>query len=391
MSTHPVTVYSTDACPHCNNLKAWLSKNAITYRTIDVGRDAEAAREMIDLTGQRGVPVVVIDDHVVVGFDQPSIAELLHLTTETEVPAVHELIIIGSGTAGLAAAMYAGRKGLETLVVGGARGGMAARSSLIENYPGFYQISGESLMRLFADQAESAGAVIYDEVVVGFSSQNGTFFVETLSGRTFTAKSVIVASGRTPRLSGAPGEAELFGRGVSLCTTCDGPLFRGKQVAVYGGGNTAVEMALDMSEIASTVHLLSRSALTADFATIDRLKVMDNVVIETGVVLAAVHGDTALKSVDISPVSDPQKLTTLEIDGLFLGLGLTPNTSVFSDAVAMNAAGEILVDENCRTNVLGLFAAGDATSVESKQVGVAVGEGIKASLAAARYLKGPAR
>lgn len=273
----------------------------------------------------------------------------------------------------------------------GARDGMAARSSLIENYPGFYQISGESLMRLVADQAESAGAVMYDEVVVGFSRKDGMFFVETLSGRTFTAKSVIVSSGRTPRMSGAPGEAELFGRGVSLSTTCDGPLFRGKRVAVYGGGNTAVEMALDMSEIASTVYLLSRSDLTADSATVDRLKEKANVVIETGFVLAAVHGGTALKSVDISPVSDSQKLTALEVGGLFLGLGLTPNTSVFNGAVAMNAAGEILVDENCRTNALGLFAAGDATSIESKQVGVAVGEGIKASLAAARYLKSPSR
>lgn len=387
MTGHDITVYSTKTCPHCNNLKAWLSQNNIPYRAVDVEEDAAAAREMIDLTGQWGVPVIIIDGEVVVGFDRPKIEALLTSDKTAAVANDHELIIIGSGAAGLAAALYAGRKGLETLVIGGARGGMITRSSEIENYPGFYRISGESLMHLFADQAEGAGAVLLDDVVTGFSVCNGIFFVETLSGREFTARAVIGTSGRTPKLSGVPGESEFFGKGVSLCTTCDGPLFKGKRVAIYGGGNTAVDMALEMSDIATVVYLISRSRLKADAVSVDRLKARKNVVIQTGMVITALHGDGILSSVDIAPRPDPKNSSQLAIDGLFLGLGLTPNTAIFQGKVGMNALGEIIVDENCKTDVAGFFAAGDATSVTSKQLGIATGEGIKASLAAYAYLR----
>ena len=387
MTVPDITVYSTKKCPHCNNLKAWLARNNLPYHAIDVGEDADAAREMIDLTGQRGVPVLVIDGKVVVGFDRPRIEALLGTDKSNDISADHELIIIGSGAAGLAAAMYAARKGLETLVLGGARGGMAAQSSVIENYPGFYQISGESLMHLFADQAGDAGAVLLDDVVTQFTVQDRIFFVETLSGRRFTAKAVIAAPGRTPKLSGVPGEAELFGKGVSVCTTCDGPFFKEKRVAVYGGGNTAADMALEMSNIAGIVYLISRSPLKADAVSIDRLKEKENVIIRTGFVITGLSGDETLTAIDIAPRPDPADTTRIEIDGLFLGLGLTPNTAVFAGKVGMNASGEIIVDENCRTDVSGLFAAGDATSVESKQLGIAAGDGIKASLAAYAYLR----
>lgn len=338
-----ITVYSTKQCPHCNNLKAWLAQNNISYHAIDVVEDADAACEMIDLTGQRGVPVIIIDGEVFVGFDRPRIEARLSIDNGKEISADHALIVIGSGAAGLAAAMYAGRKGIETLVIGDARGGMTTRSSEIENYPGFYRISGASLMRLFADQAEGAGAVILDDVVTDFSVQSGLFFVETLSSRAFTAKAVIAASGRTPKLSGVPGEAELFGKGVSVCTTCDGLFFKGKQVAVYDGGNTAADMALEMSDIASVVYLISRSPLKADAVTIDHFKEKKNVVIETGVVITGLHGDRVLSAIDTAPRHDPANTTRLAIDGLFLGLGLTPNTAVFAGTVGMNTFGEILV------------------------------------------------
>ena len=387
MTVPEITVYSTKQCMYCNNLKAWLAQNNIPYHSIDVGEDPVAAREMIDLTGQRGVPVIVIDGEVIVGFDRPRIEALLNIDKGKDIPADHELIIIGSGAAGLSAALYSGRKGLETLVIGGVRGGMITRTADIENYPGFYRISGESLMRLFADQAEGAGAVILDDVVTDCSVRDGTFVVETLSGRVFTAKAVIAASGRTPKLSGVPGEAELFGKGVSICTICDGPLFKGKRVAVYGGGNTAAEMALEMSNIAAVVYLISRSSLKADLVTIDRLKEKKNVVIMTGVVITGLHGEGVLTAVETAPRQDLANTTRLPIEGLFLGLGLTPNSAVFSGVVGMNSVGEILVDENCRTDVSGLFAAGDVTSVKGKQLGIAVGDGIKASLAAYEYLR----
>ena len=141
MTVPEITVYSTKQCMYCNNLKAWLAQNNIPYHSIDVGEDPVAAREMIDLTGQRGVPVIVIDGEVIVGFDRPRIEALLNIDKGKDIPADHELIIIGSGAAGLSAALYSGRKGLETLVIGGVRGGMITRTADIENYPGFYHAS----------------------------------------------------------------------------------------------------------------------------------------------------------------------------------------------------------------------------------------------------------
>ncbi len=386
MPEHEVIVYSTQSCPHCKNLKAFLDRHAVSYTTIDVGSDVHAAREMIDLTGQRSVPVIVIDGQVIIGYDPDTVSALLDLTI-AEISGDHELIILGSGAAGLAAAMYAGRKGLETLVIGAAPGGMIARSEIVENYPGFYQISGEALMNLFSDQSQSYGAVLFEDVVTGVQKTDEKFLVTTLSGREFTAKAVIIAVGRTPNLSGVPGESEFFGKGISVCTTCDGPLYAGKRVGIYGGGATAVDMALEMSGIASEVYLISRSPLKADAVLIHRLEEKSNVEILTGFVLTQITGEDQLSAITIAPRDRPENPEIIALDGLFLGIGLRPNTAVFTGLVAMNDSAEIIVDENCRTDVPGIFAAGDATSIEGKQVAVAVGEGVKALLSAYAYLK----
>lgn len=386
MPEHEVIVYSTQACPHCKNLKVFLDRHGIAYTTIDVGSDRDAAREMIDLTGQRSVPVIVIDGQVTIGYDPDTISSLLGMTV-TDIPADHDLIILGSGAAGLAAAMYAGRKGLETLVIGATPGGMVTRSELVENYPGFYQISGQALMDLFTDQSRSYGAVLIDDVVTGVQKTDDRFLITTQSGREFTAKAVILAVGRTPNLSGVPGESAFFGKGISVCATCDGPLYAGKRVGIYGGGATAVDMALELSDIAAEVYLISRSPLKADAVLIRRLKEKSNLEIMTGYILTQISGEAQLSSVTIAPRDHPEDTMVLSLDGLFLGIGLRPNTTAFSGLVAMNEYAEIIVDENCRTDVPGLFAAGDATSIEGKQVAIAVGEGVKALLSAYAYLR----
>lgn len=386
MTDHEIRVYSTKACPHCVSLKAFLDKHDISYKSIDVGDDINAAKEMIDLTGQRSVPVIVIDKKVIIGYDPDQISRYLGIE-KTEISADHELIIIGLGAAGLSAALYAGRKGIETLVIGGAKGGMAARAEIIENYPGFYQISGEALMNLFTDQSQSYGAAIHEDVVTGISKDNEVFTIKTLSGKTFTAKAVIAAAGRVPKLSGVPGEAEYFGKGVSVCTTCDGPLFKNKRVAVYGGGNTAVDMAIELSEVAESVYLIARSSLKCDDILVSRIEEVGNVNLLLGYVITKVSGNEHLTSITVAPKNNSEETEEIVIDGLFLGLGLNPNTEIFKGFVQMNEYFEILVDENCRTNVSGFFAAGDATSIEGKQIAIAVGEGVKALLSADRYLR----
>ncbi len=403
--THEVIVYSLEGCPHCRNLKGFLAKQNVSYTNYDVGKDEPALTKMIELTGQRGVPVTIIDGQIVIGDDLMKVAALLDTPSPVaeakEVPKDHELIIIGSGAAGLSAAMYAGRKGLETLVIGGAVGGMATKSSSVENYPGVPDISGDDLMQKFAEHARAAGAVIVEDVGLSLSSADGRFVISTLSEKEYTAKAVIAATGRSPRLSGAPGEAEYLGKGIAVCTTCDGPLYKGKTVAILGGGNTAMDMAIEMAGIAAQVHVISATPLDADAVLIGRLTAMKNVTFHTGFTITEFGGGMLLEYIRMMPVdaapqqkkgflasivkSSPEK--KLKVDGAFLGVGLDPNTAMFEGFVAMNAEREILVDIDCKTNVPGFFAAGDSTSVAAKQIASSVGEGVKALLSAYDYLR----
>ncbi|MDU9375576.1 Alkyl hydroperoxide reductase subunit F [Methanocorpusculaceae archaeon Sp1] len=403
--THEITVYSLEGCPHCRNLKEFLAKQNVSYTNFDVGKDEAAANRMIELTGQRGVPVTIIDGQIVIGDDLMKVAVLLDAPSPAsevkEIPKDHELIIIGSGAAGLSAAMYAGRKGLETLVIGGAVGGMATKSSSVENYPGFPDIPGDDLMQKFAEHARASGVTIIEDVGLSIRSENGRFVIETLSEKEYTAKSVIAATGRSPRLSGATGEAEYLGKGIAVCTTCDGPLYRGKTVAILGGGNTAMDMAIEMAGIASQVHVISATPLDADSVLIGRLTEMKNVTFHTGFTITEFGGGKLLEYVKMVPVnagpeqkkgflanilpSSPEK--KLKVDGAFLGVGLDPNTAMFEGFVSMNAEKEIVVDINCKTNVKGLFAAGDSTSISAKQIASSVGEGVKALLSAYDHLR----
>lgn len=403
--THDVTVYSLEGCPHCRNLKGFLAKQNITYTNIDVGKDPAAADRMIELTGQRGVPVTIIDGEIVIGDDLIAVGALLDApssqSAQNAVRLDHELIILGAGAAGLSAALYAGRKGLETLVIGGAIGGMATKSNGVENYPGIPDISGDLLMQKFAEHAKSAGAVLIEDVGMSISRKGDLFAIQTLSDREFTAKAVIAATGRSPRLTGAPGEAEYLGRGIAVCKTCDGPLYKNKVVAILGGGNTALDMAREMAGIASQVHVISAGPLDADATLIGRLTSMKNVTFHTGYTIAEFGGGKLLEYVKMVPVAASPgqkkgflaKVVTsvsdqrLFVDGAFLGVGLDPNTAMFDGFAAMNADKEILVDVNCKTNLPGFFAAGDSTSVAAKQIASSVGEGVKALLSVYEYLR----
>ena len=403
--SHEVIVYSLTGCPHCRNLKGFLDKQHVPYTSYAVGEDEAAANKMIELTGQRGVPVTIIDGQIVIGDDLMKVAMLLDAPSpddETkDVPRDHELIIIGSGAAGLSAAMYAGRKGLETLVIGGAVGGMATKSSSVENYPGIPDIPGDDLMQKFAQHARDAGAVIIEDVGLSITKDNGLFTISTLSEKEYTAKAVIAATGRSPRLSGAPGEAEYLGKGIAVCTTCDGPMYKGKTVAILGGGNTAMDMAIEMAGIAAQVHVISATPLDADAVLIGRLTEMKNVTFHTGFTITEFGGGQMLEYVKMLPVdAQPEQKKgflssilrqstekKLKVDGAFLGAGLDPDTAMYEGFAPMHTVKEIIVDINCKTSVPGFFAAGDSTSVAAKQIASSVGEGVKALLSAYDYLR----
>ncbi|MDD3111245.1 MAG: FAD-dependent oxidoreductase [Methanofollis liminatans] len=378
-----VKVYSTAQCPYCRMVKAFLEKNGVAYESIDVGADEAAAEEMIKLSGQYGVPVTVVDGEVIVGFDAPRLTELFGSERPGE---VYDLIVMGAGPAGLTAGVYASRKLLSTMIISENIGGQAMESWAIENYMGYRMVTGEDLMTKFEEQVRNLNIHLELDRVTGVEKEDGLFKITTYGERIFRAKSIVVATGRHSRRLGVEGEERFWGRGVSVCSTCDGPLFKGKDVAVVGGGNSAVITAIEMGKIARSVHLIVRSTIRADPVYLDRLKEMEqNVTIHQPYTVAALLGEEVLAGIRIRE-KDSGDEEELAVDGVFAEIGHDPNTDAVRGVVALNDQDEIVVDENCHTNVPGIYAAGDVTSIRGKQIIIAAGEGAKAALEAQAYL-----
>ena len=376
-----VKVYTTENCPYCRMVQAFLRKHGVEYELVDVGRDREAAREMVAVSGQRGVPVTVSGDEVIVGFDAKRLGELFG----TPVTAgVYDTVIVGAGPAGLTAGVYCARKLMKAVIIGESVGGQAAWSWKIENYMGFAVITGEELIRKFEEQVRGSDVNLELDSVRSVTKEGDVFVVRTASQNAFRCRTVILASGKEPRTLGLPGEDRLMGRGVSICATCDAPLFRDRAVAVVGGGNAAIQTAIEMTKLASFVALVVRGALRCDAVYVARAE-------EAGVRIflrhevTALHGDRSLTGITIRDRGTGEEMS-LDVEGLFLAIGLAPNTGFLGDLVALNEQREIIIDENTHTNVPGVFAAGDATCVRAKQIIVAAGEGAKAALAAHGYL-----
>ena len=376
-----VKVYTTESCPYCRMVQAFLQKHGVEYTIVDVGKEREAAREMVRISGQRGVPVTVFGDEVIVGFDAKKLRELFGTPVADE---IYDAVIVGAGPAGLTAAVYCARKLMKTIVVSEDIGGQAAWSWAIENYMGFRMITGEDLIGKFEEQVRGLDVSLELDRVQSIRKEGDLFLVRTAPGNAFRCRTVILAPGKQPRTLGLPGEDRLIGRGISVCSTCDGPLFRDRPIAIVGGGNAAIQTAVEMTEIASSVALIVRSALRCDEIYIRRAE-------EAGVrvfpnhEVVELHGDTALAGVTVRD-RETGRETALDVEGLFLEIGRIPNTGFLGDLVAQNEQHEILVDENNHTNVDGIFAAGDATCIKGKQIIIAAGEGAKAALEAHEYL-----
>lgn len=379
-----VTIYSTEGCQYCRLTKGYLSRLGVPFTEIDVGRDRTAAEEMVKLSGQYGVPVTVVDGEVIVGFD---VARFRELFETGKAPDIYDVLIIGGGPAGLTAAMYASRKMLSVLVLTENIGGQALESWAIENYMGFRLVTGGELMQKFEEKVrEEAGITLeLDSVTALHEGTNGGFAADTASGRTFSARSVIITSGMRPQWLGLPEEKRFIGRGESICSTCDGPLFAGKTVAVVGGGNYALTTAIEMSGIAKEVHLIVRSKLRADEIYQKEYASVKNIITHKPAVVTAIHGETLVQGVTITN-PETGKETRLAVEGIFLAIGHQPNNAFLDGFVDLNEHGEIKIDVNCTTSRPGVFAAGDITEVHSKQVIIASGEGAKAALEAYQYL-----
>jgi len=302
---------------------------------------------------------------------------------------MYELIIIGGGPAGMTAAVYAARKKINTLLISGDIGGQGLTTWLVENYMGYQFIEGHELMKKFEEQVKQFPTDVKVEVgkrTERLSRVDGGFEVRTDRGETYQAKAAILATGKRPRKLNVPGEKELLGRGVTYCAICDGPLFADVKVAVIGGGNSALEAADDMVKIADHVYLVSLTPLTGDQILIDRMKSASNLTIFLEHEVLEIKGDSRVKGIKIRDLKSKQE-RELEVGGIFIEIGLIPNSELVKELVTLNHLGEIEVNCGNETGVPGFFAAGDVTSVPDKQIVIAAGEGAKAALQAHRYLQ----
>lgn len=298
---------------------------------------------------------------------------------------MRDLVIIGAGPAGMTAAVYAARKKIDCVLFAKEIGGMAAWSSGIENYMGYNLISGPELMAKFEDQVREFDIPIEYKEVEKVTKEDGIFKVTTTNGDVAEAKSVIVATGRTPRRINIPGERELVGRGVTYCATCDAPLFANMDVAVIGGGNSALQAVEQLLKIANKVYIISMAGWSADPVLQERIQHSDKLEIYKGYNPTAIEGDQLVSKIRIKSKKTEEELE-LPVRGVFFEIGSEPTSKIVEGLAELNDRQEIIVDCNAHTSVEGLFAAGDVSSAPQKQIIIAAGEGAKAALAAYGYL-----
>lgn len=300
---------------------------------------------------------------------------------------MYDVIIVGAGPAGLAASVYAARKRLNALLISENIGGQVNRTSGVENYLGYQFIEGAELISKFESQVSQYALDQQIGVVVSeVTKTEGGFKVSTRDGASYDGRTVVYASGKRPRELGVPGEAEFAGRGVSYCAICDGPLFAGRRVAVVGGGNSALEAALDMVKIADHVDLVARNGFTGDAVLVDKVKQASNTTLHLGFRTESIQGSQFVEGMEISEPEGERKVS-LTVSGVFVEIGLAPNSEPLKQLLELNELGEIPVNCSCETSVPGLFAAGDVSDVPEKQIIIAAGEGAKAMLQAHRYLR----
>lgn len=300
---------------------------------------------------------------------------------------LYDVLIIGGGPAGLTAAVYAMRKGLNAGIIGTLLGGMVINTTSIENYMGFKYVQGADLMDRFVEQVKQFEIGLRERAIVTkIADYKGIKEVTLKDGSTFRAKTLIVATGKFPLMLNVPGEARLSGSGVSYCTTCDAPLYKDKVVAVVGGGNSGIEEAIDAAHFAKKVYVIETAeTLKADKVLIDALMEMGNAEMLVSHSVKEIIGEKKVEAVVIND-ANMNNVKEIKIDGIFISIGLKPNSGFIKDLVEVNQLGEIIVDCNCRTNRDGIFAAGDVTTVPYKQIIIASGEGAKAALSANDFL-----
>jgi thioredoxin reductase (NADPH) len=392
-STGPrLTVYGAPWCPHCKRVKKFLAGHRVSYDNVDIDDHPEAIDRLKELqSGGQIIPTVVYRDgtHEVNPSDE-ALAVKLGLTLQAE-RAAYDLVIVGGGPAGLSASIYAAREGIDSIVVdASALGGQAGISDRIDNYPGFPDgISGAELADRFVAQARRYGVELLSAISVTGVRHDGEDLVTRLSsGQELTSHAVIVATGSTYRRLNVPGEDELLGAGVHFCATCDGPFYKGAdEVVVIGGGNSALEEGLHLSEFAKKVRVLARSGISAAPVLHERVKSDPQFAIHTGMDIVELEGERGHFAAVVARERESGDTRRFPAAAAFVFIGLRPNSEFLGGSVERDSAGFLLTGATMDTSMPGVFAAGDVRAGSTKQLGSAVGDGIAALLMVRRYLE----
>jgi thioredoxin reductase (NADPH) len=387
-----IEVYGAPWCPDCRRSKRFLGEMRIPYDWTDIDEnEAAAAFVRTKNDGKQIIPTIVFPDGSFLA--EPSNSELaqkLGLALKAE-RSFYDLIVIGGGPAGLTAAIYGAREGIDALVVEkGALGGQAGVTQRIDNYPGFPEgVGGAELAERFVQQAQRYDVELLSAVAVKSLLRQGSYIsITTETGDEYCSRAAIVATGSTYRRLGVPGEDDLIGAGIHFCATCDGPFYRGaRELMVIGGGNSGVEEGLFLSQFTERLTLvefmpeLGASSLLQDKARSDP---KFNLLTNTEVV--EFRGDGKLSAV-IARNRESGRTMELHPAAAFVFIGLTPNTGFLNDTLETDRYGFIVTDETFQTSLPGVFAAGDVRRGSTKQLASAVGEGVTALLMARQYLQ----
>jgi thioredoxin reductase (NADPH) len=392
MDSHTdITVYGATWCSDCKRAKKFLGEQRVHYHWVDVETNAEglALVERVN-QGRRIIPTIVFEDGST--LVEPSNAELAaKLSIETRAKmGYYDLIVVGGGPAGLTTALYAAREGLDVLVVErSGLGGQAGVTERLDNFPGFPDgIGGGEFADRLVQQARRFGVELLSaQEVTSLRAEGESRYVTTGDGREYGARAVLVATGSTYRRLGVPGEEDLIGAGIHFCATCDGPFYRGQHVVVIGGGNSAGEESLFLSRFAEKVTILVRgSEMKASQVVVSKVEMTPTIEVRYNTEVVALHGMERLTGLT---VRNRQSGATEELTpaGIFVFVGLTPNSGWLPSVVHRDNYGFVKTAMNLETSVSGVFACGDVRMGSTKQAASAVGEGATAALAIRDYLR----
>ena len=385
-----ITMYGADWCPDCKRAKQFFGEHRIEYHYIDIDNNAEAQARIEEINdGNQSIPTILFPDgNVLVEPSNAELAAQLNIKTEASME-FYDLVVVGSGPAGLTAALYAAREGIESLVIERSGvGGQAGITDRLDNFPGFPEgVSGDEFAHRLRTQAERFGVEILAAQEATGIEVNGSYrTVRLADGQEICSRAILLATGSTYRRLDIPGEEDFIGAGVHFCATCDGPFYRDKDVVVIGGGNSAGEEGLFLTRFARSVTIVNRNPeLSASEIVVRRVEDHPEVELRNNVIATEFKGDRRLESVVLEDIVTGET-SEVRPDGVFVFIGQSPNTEMARSVVEVDERGYIKTYAALNTSVDGIFAAGDCRAGSTKQAASAAGEGAAAALAIRSYL-----